>query len=301
MNNFRSKYAYVLKSIKKDTSLVLHKNNIHKKTFIISGSSRGIGFDIAKKLAICGANVTLVGKTVNKQEKLEGTIYSARDEINELIQSSRNDNECIAVPCDIRDSKQIDNVIDETMRKFRKLDGVVLNASALCLKDTLNQTEKELNLMNSVNINGTYLFGQKCLKVMNKNKEGKMLIISPPLDVLYNNDWWTSQMSKFNMTLMAKFWNEEFSHIGVNTLWPRTTINTAPVKNILGGDEMLKISRKTDIMGDAARIILNSPTDKCQGKNFIDDEVLVSVDLDPEIYKVSKNVNEKDLMPDFFV
>tara|TARA_Y100000389_G_scaffold195238_1_gene226371 strand:- start:14316 stop:15221 length:906 start_codon:yes stop_codon:yes gene_type:complete len=300
MDKFKSKYAFVLKSIKKDQTLSLKKNNLYKKTFIISGSSRGIGLNIAEKLASQGANITLVGKTTEKHNKLDGTIYTARDKV---LEKSKMNN-CIAVPCDIREPEQIDNVISQTLERFNSIDGVVLNASALCLRNTLNQTEKEVNLMNSVNINGTYLFGQKCLKVMNKNDEGRMLIISPPMDVLNNNDWWKDHfyytMSKFNMTLMSKFWNEEFPHIGINTLWPRTTIDTAPVQNILGGDDMVKISRTKDIMGDAAHIILNSDPQKCQGKNFIDDEVLASLDIDVEKYKLFKNVKEKDLMPDFF-
>jgi len=131
-----------------------------------------------------------------------------------------------------------------------------------------------------------------------------MLIISPPLDMLYNDHWWVNHfyysMSKFNMSMMAKYWNKEFSNIAVNTLWPRTTINTAPVQNILGGKEMVDISRTTDIMGDAARYILMSDPMKCNGKNFIDDEVLASMNIDVEQYRVNDYIKEKDLMPDFF-
>ena len=102
------------------------------------------------------------------------------------------------------------------------------------------------------------------------------------------------------MSLMAKYWNKEFKNIGINTLWPRTTINTAPVQNILGGDAMTNISRTTDIMGDAAEIILKSDPEKCNGNNYIDDEVLASMDIDVEKYRVNENISEKDLMPDFF-
>ena len=172
------------------------------------------------------------------------------------------------------------------------------------MNNTINQTEKEVDLMSSVNINGSYLFGKKCLTHMAKNTSGQMLIIAPPLDMLYTDEWWVNHfyysMSKFNMSLMAKYWNKEFNHIGVNTLWPRTTINTAPVKNLLGGDAMMNISRKTDIMGDAARHIFSSDPAVCNGKNFIDDEVMVSLDIDVEQYRVNKELNEKELMPDFF-
>ncbi len=210
----------------------------------------------------------------------------------------------MAVACDIRVPEQVDFAINETIDVYGNIHGVVLNASALCLNNTINQTEKEVDLMSSVNINGSYLFGKKCLTHMAKNTSGQMLIIAPPLDMLYTDEWWVNHfyysMSKFNMSLMAKYWNKEFKHIGINTLWPRTTINTAPVQNLLGGDAMMNISRKTDIMGDAAKHIFSSDPALCNGKNFIDDEVMASLDVDVEQYRVNEKIQEKDLMPDFF-
>ena len=300
MNSIKKNYAFILKSIKKDHTLKPVVENLKGKTYIVSGASRGIGFNIAKKLALQGANVTIVGKTIQKHPKLEGTVFSAADEICDLVKKPS----CMAVPCDIRVSKQMDHVINETLDVYGSIDGVVLNASALCLNNTLNQTEKEVDLMSGVNINGTYLFGQKCLQRMHKNTKGHMLIIAPPVDMLYNDEWWVNHfyysMSKFNMSLMAKYWNKEFKNIAVNTLWPRTTINTAPVQNLLGGDSMVNISRTTDIMGDAAKHIFKSDPMLCNGKNFIDDEVIVSMDGDVEQYRVNKDIKEKDLMPDFF-
>lgn len=300
MNSFKNQYSYVLKSIKKDVTLQPAVESLKGKTYIVSGASRGIGLNIAKKLAFQGANVTILGKTVHPHPKLKGTIFSAAEEVKAMSESGN----CLAIPCDIRKSDDINHVIDKTTLKFGNIDGVVLNASALCLNNTLNQTEKEVKLMSSVNINGTYLFGQKCLQNMYKNETGHMMIIAPPLDMLYTDDWWVNHMyysmSKFNMSIMAKYWNKEFKNIAVNTLWPRTTINTAPVRNILGGDEMMKVSRTTDIMGDAAQKIFMSDPLICNGKNFIDDEVLASLDIDVEKYRVDKNIKEKELMPDFF-
>ena len=297
----KSRYAFVLKSIKKDKTLLPKFENLNGKTYIVSGASRGIGFNIAKKLVQNGANVTIIGKTQEPHPKLEGTIYSALEELQNI---PNNKSIIQAFPCDIRKPIEIDITINETLKMNGKIDGLILNASALCLNDTLHQTKKEVDLMSSVNINGTYLFGQKCLQHMHKNKEGHMSMIAPPIDMLYTDDWWTNHlyysMSKFNMSLMAKFWNKEFSNIGVNTLWPRTTINTAPVKNLLGGDEMVNISRTTDIMGDAAYHILAADPMICNGKNFIDDEVLASLDIDVEKYRVNPDLKEKDLMPDFF-
>lgn len=297
----KDKYAFVLKSIKKNTTISKSLDSLRHKTFIVVGGTRGIGFNIAEKLAASDAYVSILGKTIRPHPKLENTIYTAAEVIKEKVQKAT----CMAIPFDVRnrDPKHLDFVFNETEDVFGKVNGIVLNASALCLNNTLNQTEKEIDLMSAVNINGTYMLGQKFLQRMNDRK-GHILIIAPPIDMLYNDDWWTNHfyysMSKFNMSLMSKFWDKEFPNISVNTLWPRTTIDTAPVRNLLGGKKMSNISRKSDIMGDAAKHILASDPLLCTGNNFIDDEVLASLDIDVEGYKVKKEVNEKDLMPDFF-
>lgn len=299
MNALKKNYTYVLKSIKKDTTIRNDLTRLRNKTFIVSGGTRGIGFNIAKKLAENGANITIVGKTRKKHPKLDGTIYSSAENICDYV----NGPKCMGIPCDIRNPREIEFAIQETLDVYGSIDGIVLNASALCLNNTLNQTEKEIELMSAVNINGTYLFGQMFLKHI-KEYRGHILIIAPPIEMLYTDEWWTNHfyysMSKFNMSLMAKYWNKEFPNIGVNTLWPRTTINTAPVKNLLGGEAMMNISRRADVMGDAAKYILCSNPLECTGKNFIDDEVLASLDIDIENYRVDPKIKEKDLMPDFF-
>ena len=301
MKAVKQNYTYVLKSIKKDKTLDPIYTDLKNKTFIVAGGSRGVGFEIAKNLAVNGANVTIVGKTISKHPKLDNTIFSAAEEICDLTKRPN----CMAVQCDIRDSKQIDFAISETLDVYGKgLYGAVLNASALCLNNTLDQREKEVELMSAININGTYLFGQKCLQQMINNKRGHLLLIAPPINMLYTNEWWVNHfyysMSKFNMTLMAKFWSKEFPNIGVNTLWPRTTLDTAPVRNILGGGEMVKHSRSPRIMGDSGGIIFKSDPLICTGNNYIDDEVLASQDVDVEQYRITKEMKEKDLMPDFF-
>ena len=300
MNKIKNSVTYVLKSIKKDTSLKPILPNLKGKTYIVAGGSRGIGYNIAKKIAMEGGNVTVTGKTILKHPKLEGTVYSAAENICDFVQKPL----CTGIPCDVRVESDIDHAINETLDIYGGLDGVILNASALCLNNTLNQTTKEIELMSSVNINGTYLMGQKCLKHIQKSGNGSVLVIAPPLDMLYNDDWWVNHLyysiSKFNMSLMAKYWNKEFPNVAINTLWPRTTIATAPVKNLLGGQEMIDISRTPDIMGDAAKSILLADPKICNGKNFIDDEVLASLDIDVEKYRVNKEIKEKDLMPDFF-
>ncbi len=300
MNAVRNSYGYVLKSIKKDRTLRPIVENLKGQTFVVSGASRGIGFNIAEKLVKSGANVTILGKTTKEHPKLEGTIYSAADYLNNM----NAEGHCLPIACDIRNPDNIDIAINQTIDQFQNIDGVVLNASALCLTDTLSQTDKQTMLMSNVNVNGTFMVGQRCLDHIVNSESGRVLCIAPPIEMLYTDDWWVNHLyysiSKFNMSLMAKFWDKEFPKIGVNTLWPRTTISTAPVKNILGGDEMVNISRTPDIMGEAAKHILHADPSLCTGKNFIDDEVLVSLDIDVEQFRVNKDISEKELMPDFF-
>ena len=296
----KSKYFFALKSMQKDLTLKPVLNNLNGRTYIISGGTRGIGFNIAKTLALSGANVTILGKTASNHPKLENTIYSAAD----LITNATQKPNCNGIICDIRVPQHIDFAVQETIDVFGRLDGVILNASALCLNNTLNQKEKEIELMSSVNINGTFLVGQKCLKHIQNSDHPNVIVIAPPISMLYNNNWWTDNlyysMSKFNMSLMAKIWDKEFPNVSVNTLWPRTTIDTAPVRNILGGSDMVNISRTPDIMGLAAKSIIMADPSICTGNNYIDDFVLGSLDIDPEQYRVNKNINEKELMPDFF-
>lgn len=300
MSYMKDKFFFALKSMQKDFSLKPILNDLNGKSYIISGGTRGIGFNIAKSLALSGANVTLLGKTVSKHPKLENTIHSAA----ELITNATGKQNCTGLACDIRDSKQIEHAVNKALDLYGNLDGVILNASALCLNNTENQTEKEIELMSSVNINGTYITGQKCLKYIKKSDHPNVIVIAPPISMLYNDNWWTNNlyysMSKFNMSLMAKIWDKEFPNVSVNTLWPRTTIDTAPVRNILGGSDMVNISRTPDIMGLAAKSIIMADPKICTGKNYIDDYVLGSLDIDPEQFRVNKNISEKDLMPDFF-
>ena len=302
MNAIKSNYAYILKSIMKDKTLLPYFHTLQNKNYVISGATRGVGLSIAKSLSSMGANVALLGKTSEPHPKLEGTLTTAVEEVKKA--NYWRGNKVIGFKCDIRDYDNVNNTVEEIVEEFKGINGVVLNASALCLNSTLKQTKKEIDLMSQVNINGTYIMGQKCLKYIEKEEHANVLIIAPPISMLYNDEWWVNHlyysMSKFNMSLMSNFWNKEFKNVSVNTLWPRTTLDTAPVRNILGGKEMANISRSPDIMGEAAKDIICANPYLCTGKNFIDDIVLLSLDKDIEKYRINKNIKETDLMPDFF-
>ena len=301
MNAIKNKYTYVLKSMKKHKFLKPKLTDLSGKTYVISGGSRGIGLSIGKHLASLGANIALLGKTNEPHPKLEGTIHTA---CNEVLMAGNENSKALGLVCDIRNPESIDSAVNSIVKEFGSIDGAVLNASALCLNPTLKQTDKEVDLMTGVNINGTFRVGQRCLEHINKSDHGSILLISPPIEMLYEDDWWVNHlyysMSKFNMSLIGKFWDKEFPNVGVNTLWPRTTLNTAPVRNILGGDAMAQISRSPDIMGEAAKHIICADPEVCTGKNLIDDEVLSSLDIPLEQYKVNKDLPDKELMPDFF-
>ena len=301
MNAIKNRYTYVLKSIKKHRFLKPKLTDLSGKTYVISGGTRGIGLSIGKHLASLGANIALLGKTNEPHPKLEGTIHTA---CNEVLMAGNENSKALGLVCDIRNPESIDSAVNSIVKEFGSIDGAVLNASALCLNPTLKQTDKEVDLMTGVNINGTFRVGQRCLEHINKSDHGSILLISPPIEMLYEDDWWVNHlyysMSKFNMSLIGKFWDKEFPNVGVNTLWPRTTLNTAPVRNILGGDAMAQISRSPDIMGEAAKHIICADPEVCTGKNLIDDEVLSSLDIPLEQYKVNKDLPDKELMPDFF-
>ena len=333
MNNFKQAYGYVLKNVKKNTKLIKTAKSIKGKTFVIAGGTRGIGFYIGKALVEKGANVAILGKTKEPHPKLENTIdtaveklltYSSQDHkptkkyeirnisnmpftntTKEYIKTQEEKKKVMGVICDVRDKESIDEGRNKILDYFGNIDGLIINASALCLNNTMNQTQKEIDLMNGVNIKGSFNVGQSYLEIIKQTStHPHVLVISPPIEMLYNSDWWIHHfyysMSKFNMSLMAKFWNKEFPNVAFNTLWPRTTIDTAPVRNLLGGSHMVNISRKPEIMGTAASIILSSDPKQINGNNFIDDEVCVSANIDVEQFKINPNIQEKELMPDFF-
>ena len=331
MNNLKSSYGFVLKNIKKNTKLINTSKDIKNKTFVIAGGTRGIGFYIAKSLLEKDANVVILGKTEKPHPKLENTISSAVEKLKSFTKKenlvkkkyeSRNiygahysnenedynktkKNKVLGLVCDVRNKELVEKSKNEVLNYYGKVDGLIINASALCLNNTLNQTQKEIDLMNNVNIKGSFNIGQTYLKTIQETStHPHVLVISPPLDMIYNNDWWINHfyysMSKYNMSLMAKFWNEEFPDIAFNTLWPRTTIDTAPVRNLLGGEKMVNISRKPEIMGTAASVILSSDPKEIHGNNFIDDEVCLSANIDVEQFRMNPLIKEKDLMPDFF-
>jgi citronellol/citronellal dehydrogenase len=267
------------------------------KTLFISGGSRGIGLAIALRAAQDGANVIIAAKTAEPHAKLPGTIYSAAEEIEDA------GGQALPVICDIREEKQVEEAVSAGVDKFGGIDICINNASAISLTPTLQTKMSRFDLMHQVNTRGTFLVSKTCIPHLLKAENPHILNLSPPLNI--EEKWFAPHvaytMAKFGMSLCVLGMAGEFRKqgIAVNALWPRTTIATAAVKNLLGGDEMIRCSRTPEIMGDAAHAILTRPSREFTGNFCVDDEVLESIGV-TDLSKYAVEPGAK-LFPDFFV
>ncbi len=267
------------------------------KTILISGASRGIGLAMALRAARDGANIAIMAKTAEPHPRLPGTIYTAAEEIEKA------GGKALPCICDVREEAQVQAAVDKTVETFGGIDVLINNASAIHLTGTVATPMKRYDLMHHINTRGTFLCSQKAIPHLAKSDNPHILMNSPPLNM--EAKWFAPHvaytMAKFGMSMcvlgMAK--ELEPQGIAVNALWPRTTIATAAVKNLLGGDQAIKGSRKPEIMADAAHAVLTRPSRECTGNFFIDDEVLAAegvTDLDQ--YAIDPSA---PLLPDFFI
>lgn len=242
------------------------------KTYFISGASRGIGKAIALKLAAEGANIIIAAKSVAEQPNLEGTIFTAAKEI-EAVGSK-----ALPVPCDIRDEEQILTAIRNGVAHFGRLDGVINNASAIALTNTEQTSSKRFDLMHAINVRGTFLVTKHSIPFIKQTGSGHIITLSPPIDLQpkWLKDSLAYTLSKFNMTMLAMGWAAELKeyNIAANSLWPKTTIATAAVNNLLGGDYLMKRSRKPEIVADAVHYMLQQKPSIYTGQQLLDETVL---------------------------
>jgi citronellol/citronellal dehydrogenase len=209
----------------------------------------------------------------------------------------------LPILCDIRDEAQVIAAIDKTVAEFGGIDICVNNASAISLTDSQKTDMKRFDLMMGINTRGTFMVSKYCIPHLKKADNPHILMLSPPLDM--KTKWFEHStaytLAKFGMSLCVLGLAGELKRDGVavNALWPRTTIATAAVGNLLGGDAMMRASRKPEIMGDAAYAIFTKPSRDFTGQFCIDDKVLYASGVsDFEPYRVDPKV---PLMPDFFV
>lgn len=268
------------------------------KTVFISGGSRGIGLAIALRAARDGANVVIAAKTAEPNPKLPGTIHTAAAEIEAA------GGRALPVLCDIRDEMQVRTAIEQAVKAFGGIDVCINNASAISLTGTLQTEMKRYDLMNQVNARGTFLCSKLTLPHLLKSDNPHILNLSPPLDM--SPKWFGPHvaytMAKFGMSMCTLGMAEEFRSDGVavNSLWPLTTIDTAAVRNVLGGEGMARTSRTPEIMADAAHVILTRSARECTGNFFVDEEVLRAAGV-ADFSGYAPNADDGPLSADFFV
>jgi citronellol/citronellal dehydrogenase len=245
---------------------------LKNKTVFITGGSRGIGKAIALRLAQEGANIVIAAKTADPHPKLEGTIYTAAQEIEALGVR------VLPLQVDIRYEEQIQSAVDRTVQTFGGIDILINNASAINLTPTEHTEAKRFDLMNGINVRGTFLMSKACIPHLKKGSNSHILTLSPPLDM--QPKWFAPHlaytMSKFGMSMVMLGLSAELKQykIAANALWPKTTIATAAVQNLLGGDYLMQRSRKPEIVADAALAIITQSSSECTGNFFIDEDVL---------------------------
>ena len=265
------------------------------KTLFITGASRGIGLAIALKAAADGANVAIAAKTVEPHPKLEGTIHSAAALIAKVGGGA------LPLQVDVREEASVKAAMEATAAKFGGIDIVVNNASAISLTPMAQTDMKRYDLMMGINARGTFLVSKYALPYLAKSANPHILMLSPPLDM--QAKWFAPHtaysMAKFGMSLVVLgLSGEQRGKIAVNALWPRTTIATAAIQNLLGGDAIMRMSRKPDIIAEAAYRVFHKPK-SFSGNFLIDDTFLAGEGVtDFDQYRVDPS---QPLQVDFFV
>jgi citronellol/citronellal dehydrogenase len=267
------------------------------KTIFISGASRGIGLAIALRAARDGANVALIAKTAEPHPKLEGTVYTAAEQIEAA------GGRALPIVGDIRDEAQVADAVAQAVERFGGIDVCVNNASAINLARTEALDMKRYDLMQDINVRGTFAVSRACIPHLRGRENPHILTLSPPLDL---DPRWLGPhlgytLAKYGMSLIALGLAAELREDGIasNALWPRTLVATAAVQNLLGGDEAMARARRPEVYADAAYAILNRPARECSGNAFLCEDVLVEegvTDLSPYSY-----VPGTELAVDLFV
>jgi citronellol/citronellal dehydrogenase len=272
--------------------------SLEGKTLFISGASRGIGLEISLRAARDGANVALIAKTAEPNPKLEGTVYTAAEAIEDA------GGQALPIVGDIRDEEQVFSAVADTVERFGGIDVCVNNASAINLSGTEELEMKRYDLMQDINTRGTFLVSKACIPHLRYAENPHVLSLSPPLNL--NPKWFGSYaayaIAKYGMSMCTLGMAEEFREEGIafNSLWPRTIIATAAVQNLLGGEEAMSRSRKPELVADAAYAIVTRPSRQTTGNFFLAEDVLAEEGV-TDLSQYSYGDSETDLQPDLFV
>ena len=271
--------------------------DLKQKTLLITGASRGIGRAIALRAARDGANIVIAAKTAVPHPKLPGTIYTTAKEIE------ANGGKALPLTVDIRYEDQVQAAVDKTVEVFGGIDILVNNASAISLTGTLATELKRFDLMHQVNTRGAFVCTQLCIPLLKQAENPHVLNLSPPLNM--EPKWFAPHiaytMAKYGMSLCVLGMAEEFRDDGIafNALWPKTLIDTAAVRNLLGGEKAAKHARTPEIVADAAYLVLTQDSRQCTGNFFVDEEVLRDAGItDFDHYAITP---DNTLQPDLFL
>jgi citronellol/citronellal dehydrogenase len=271
--------------------------SLEGRTLFITGASRGIGLAIALRAARDGANIVIAAKTKEPHPKLPGTIFTAAEEV------ASAGGQALPLAVDVRDEAQVKAAIDEAVATFGGLDIVVNNASAVARVPVAETDMRRFDLMHAINTRGTFMVSKYAIPHLEKAENPHILMNSPPLDM--QEKWFSGStaysIAKYGMSLVVLGLAGELREkgIAVNALWPRTTIATAAIKNLLGGERVMAMSRRPEIVADAAYRIFHKPARSFTGNFLIDDSFLAGEGVtDFEQYRLDPS---EPLAPTFFV
>ncbi|MGP6177202.1 SDR family oxidoreductase [Microbacterium sp. A196] len=274
--------------------------NLAGKTILMSGGSRGIGLAIALRAAADGANIAMLAKTDTPHPKLEGTIHTAAEQIRAA------GGQALPIVGDVRDDDDITGAVMKTQGEFGGIDIVINNASVIDLSRSLDLGAKKYDLMQDVNVRGTFMLSRAAIPQLREAANPHILSLSPPLNP--TPKWLGAHtgysLAKFGMTMATLGLAAEFAADGIaaNTLWPRTTIATAAVQNLLGGDQVMAASRTPDIYADAAYAVLTKQASGYTGQTLIVEEVLEADGVtDFSKYAAVPGTPDDRLFPDIFL
>ena len=254
------------------------QGSLTDRTLVVSGGSRGIGLAIALGAARLGANVVLLAKTDQPHPRLPGTVHTAAAEVEAV------GGKALAVVGDVRSEEDVQRAVDAAVERFGGVDLCLNNASAISTDPTEQLSAKKFDLMQQINIRGTFLLTKACIPHLRESPNAHVLTISPPLNM--NPHWLGAHpsytLSKYGMTLLSLGWAVEYvsAGIGFSCLWPQTYIATAAVANSAGAEAMLAASRSPEIMADSAVEIFCGAAKDANGQCYIDVDVLAAVGVD---------------------
>jgi citronellol/citronellal dehydrogenase len=270
------------------------------RVVVMSGGSRGIGLAIALRAAADGANIAMLAKTDTPHPKLEGTVHSAAEAIRAA------GGQALPIVGDVRDDADITGAVMKAQGEFGGVDIVINNASVIDLSRSADLSAKKYDLMQDVNVRGTFMLSRAAVPLLSEAENPHILSLSPPLNI--TPKWLGAHtgytLAKYGMTMVTLGLAAEFADAGIaaNTLWPRTTIATAAVQNLLGGDRVMAASRTADIYADAAYAVLTKPAASYTGQSLIVEDVLEADGVtDFSRYAAVPGTPDDRLFPDIFL